>query len=105
VVLIGQPELRQRVAKIPQLSQRVAVRAHLAPFTAEETKTYILSRLEAAGRRGDVFTKEAMELVHELTQGIGRLINALCDACLMAGAQEHVREIDAALVRRVHEQS
>lgn len=105
VVLIGQPELRQRVAKIPQLNQRVAMRAHLAPFAAEETTIYILSRLGAAGRRGDIFTKEAMELVHELTQGIGRLINALCDACLMAGAQEHVREIDAALVRRVHEQS
>lgn len=56
----------------------------------------IQGRLAAVTRRRDLFTKEAMELIHDQAQGIGRLINALCDACLMAGAQEHVREIDAA---------
>ena len=41
VVLIGQPELRHRVAGIPQLNQRIAGRAHLGPFTTEETTSYI----------------------------------------------------------------
>ena len=73
VVLIGQPELRHRIAGIPQLNQRIAVRAHLGPFTAEETTSYITARMGAATQRTDVFTKEAMEVIYEQSKGIGRL--------------------------------
>jgi general secretion pathway protein A len=101
VVLIGQPELRRRVAGIPQLNQRIAVRAHLGPFTAEETTSYITVRMRAATDRTDVFTKEAASAIYEQSKGIGRLINALCDQCLFAGAIEHVLQIDDQLVQRV----
>ncbi|HKO30967.1 MAG TPA: AAA family ATPase, partial [Nitrospiraceae bacterium] len=79
VVLIGQPELRQRVVDIPQLNQRIAVRAHLGPFTEEETTAYITTRMGAATHRTDVFTKEAIAVIYEQSKGIGRLVNALCD--------------------------
>jgi general secretion pathway protein A len=101
IVLIGQPELRQRVAEIPQLNQRIAVRAHLGPFTAEETASYITARMGAATHRTDVFTKAAVAVIYEQSKGIGRLINALCDQCLFAGAIEHVSQIDDWLVQRV----
>ena len=101
VVLIGQPELRHRVAGIPQLNQRIAVRAHLGPFTAEETMLYVLSRMGAATDRTDVFTKEAVAAIYEQSKGIGRLINALCDQCLFAGAMEHAGQVDDRLVRRI----
>ena len=101
IVLIGQPELRQRVAEIPQLNQRIAVRAHLGPFTAEETASYITARMGAATHRTDVFTKAAAAVIYEQSKGIGRLINALCDQCLFAGAIEHVSQIDDRLVQRV----
>ena len=101
VVLIGQPELRHRVAGIPQLDQRIAVRAHLGPFTAEETMSYITVRMSVVTQRTDVFTKEALAVIYEQSKGIGRLINALCDRCLFAGAMEKVSEIDARLVQRV----
>jgi general secretion pathway protein A len=101
VVLIGQPELRHRVAGIPQLNQRIAIRAHLGPFTAEETTSYISVRMRAATDRTDVFTKEAALAIYEQSKGIGRLINALCDQCLFAGAIEHVLQIDDQLVQRV----
>ena len=101
VVLIGQPELRYRVEEIPQLNQRIAVRAHLGPFTAEQTTSYIAARMEVATHRTDVFTKEAVRVIFEQSKGIGRLINALCDHCLFAGAIEHVSEIDDRLVQRV----
>ena len=101
VVLIGQPELRQRVEGIPQLDQRIAVRAHLGPFTAEETTSYITVRMGTATHRTDVFTKEAIAVIYAQSKGIGRLINALCDQCLFAGAIEKVSEIDARLVQRV----
>ena len=100
VVLIGQPELRHRVAEIPQLNQRIAVRAHLGPFTAEETASYITARMGAATHRTDVFTKAAIAVIYEQSKGIGRLINALCDRCLFAGAIEKVSEIDDHLAQR-----
>ncbi len=101
VVLIGQPELRHRIAGIPQLNQRIAVRAHLGPFTAEETTAYITARMGAVIHRTDVFTKEAVTVIYEQSKGIGRLINALCDRCLFAGATENVSQIDDRLVQRV----
>ncbi|MEK7236572.1 MAG: AAA family ATPase [Nitrospirota bacterium] len=101
VVLIGQPELRHRVAEIPQLNQRIAVRAHLGPFTAEETTSYITARMGAATHRTDVFTEEAVAVIYELSKGIGRLVNALCDQCLFAGAIEKVSQIDDRIVQRV----
>lgn len=101
VVLIGQPELRHRVGRIPQLNQRIAVRAHLGPFTAEETTAYIMARMGTATHRADVFTKEAMAVIYEQSKGIGRLINALCDQSLFAGAIENVSQIDDRLVQRV----
>jgi general secretion pathway protein A len=101
MVLIGQPELRRRVADIPQLHQRIAVRAHLGPFTAEETMAYITARMGIATDRTDVFTKEAIAVVYEQSKGVGRLINALCDQSLFAGAIEQVSQIDDRLVLRV----
>ncbi len=101
VVLIGQPELRDRVTAIPQLNQRIAVRAHLGPFTGEETAAYITARMGAATDRTDIFTKEAMAVIYEQSRGIGRLINALCDQCLFAGAIEEVSQIDDRLVLRI----
>lgn len=68
---------------------------------AEETTSYICVRMRAATDRTDVFTKEALAVIYELSKGIGRLINALCDQCLFAGAIEHVLQIDDRLVQRV----
>jgi general secretion pathway protein A len=101
VVLIGQPELRLRVAGIPQLNQRIAVRAHLGPFTEEETMSYITARMNAVTHRAEVFTKEAIAVIYEQSRGIGRLINALCDQCLLGGAIEKVSQVDGQLVQRV----
>jgi len=101
VVLIGQPELRGLVADIPQLNQRIAVRTHLGPFTSEETTAYIAARMEAVTDRTDVFTKEAIASIFEQSRGIGRVINALCDQCLFAGAIEQVTQIDDRLVQRI----
>ena len=101
VVLIGQPKLRHRVARIPQLNQRIAVRAHPGPFTAKETASYITARMGAATHRTGVLTKEAVAIIYEQSKGIGRLINARCDRCLFAGAIENVSQIDDRLVQLV----
>lgn len=71
------------------------------PFTTEETTSYITTRMGAATDRTDVFMKEAIAVIYVQSNGIGRLINALCDQCLFAGAIEHVLQIDDRLVQRV----
>lgn len=100
LVLLGQPELRERIARIPQLMQRIAVRYHLERFDVEETQAYVQSRLAAAGRTRRLFTMDAVEEIYRHTGGVCRLINALCDLCLSSGAQAKVDHIDSTLVMR-----
>ena len=98
LVLLGQPELRDRVARIPQLMQRIAIRYHLERFTVEETQAYIQGRLQAAGCSHMPFTPEAVDEIHRHTGGVCRLINVLCDLCLLSGDQGHADRIDRTLV-------
>ena len=100
IILLGQPELKERVEKIPQLNQRIAVRYHLAPFSADETYYYIRSRLKLAGALTEIFTKDAAFEIFQRTGGVCRLINTLCDACLFLGSQEQLTQIDISVVKR-----
>ncbi|ALA58272.1 ExeA family protein [Nitrospira moscoviensis] len=101
LVLFGQPELRERVARIPQLAQRVAVHAHLPRFTRPETKAYVRGRLVLAGSTRDMFSPGALAQIHAQTGGICRLINALCDACLDAGRRAGASRVGRRLVGRL----
>lgn len=103
LVLLGQPELRERVARIPQLMQRIAMRYHLERFNVEETQIYIQGRLAAAGCSRMLFTPDAVDVIHQHTGGVCRLINALCDLCLLSGAQGKVDRIDRMLVLQAAE--
>jgi len=88
ICLIGQPELRQKLAEpsLRQLRQRITVRYHLGPLTLEETADYISRRLELAGANGwPQFDAEAVRRVYEYSGGVPRLINAVCDKTLLAG--------------------
>lgn len=100
LVLMGQPELKSRVEGITQLNQRIAIRYHLDPFTAEETREYIATRMKAAGGAREVFTKDACYQVFKQSRGVGRLINSLCDLSLLLGYDEKASCIDAPLVAR-----
>jgi general secretion pathway protein A len=84
-ILIGQPELRTTLAmqQLRQLAQRIAIDHHLDPLSAEETRGYVKHRLTVAGGRPDLFTPEAVELIHTSTGGVPRLINLVCDTALV----------------------
>ncbi len=99
IVLLGQPELRKRVQAIPQLNQRISIRYHLAPLTIEETYNYIRFRVRTAGGDEHLFTQDAVYQIFQLTGGVSRLINTLCDACLFLGAEERAQQVDSRLVR------
>jgi general secretion pathway protein A len=89
VMLIGQPELQERLAstEMRQLAQRVSLRCELVPLVPEEVHAYISHRLTVAGNDGRVkFTEQAAECVATASSGIPRVVNLICDRALLKAA-------------------
>jgi general secretion pathway protein A len=99
IVLVGQPELDQKMdsSDLRQLKQRIALRCQLEPLREEETKSYILRRLQRAGANSHattMFPGETLTSVYHYSRGIPRLINTVCENALIAsyaGKAESVR--------------
>jgi general secretion pathway protein A len=103
IILIGQPELRDIVARpeLEQLAQRMIARYHLEALSEIETADYIAHRLSVAGMNGPApFRQAALKLIHQLTHGIPRRINLLCDRALLGAYTCNKREIDTHIVRK-----
>ena len=85
VLLIGQPELQYKLQteELRQLAQRITGRYHLLPLSTEEVSQYIQFRLHVAGGQYDIFTAKAIKLIAKQTQGVPRLINLVCDKCML----------------------
>jgi general secretion pathway protein A len=94
IILAGQPELDRKLdaPNLRQLKQRIVLRCSLAPFQLSETLEYVNSRLTKAGMPGQqVFPLEVLKEVHTRSQGIPRLINALCDNLLLGAFAGEVK--------------
>ena len=102
IVLIGQPELRQVLARedLRQLAQRVTARYHLRPFTCAETAAYVTHRLQIAGQRRPIFKRGALRALHRLSRGIPRLINTIADRALLGAYARNRAQVEAPVVRR-----
>jgi general secretion pathway protein A len=101
IFLVGQPELNDRMSddRLLPLRQRIGIRFHLSRFTLEETRQYILFRLRHAGARHfNIFSEEAITLIHKVSQGTPRLINIICDHALLTGFAENKPVIGAELI-------
>lgn len=101
IMLIGQPELRDMLARpeMEQLAQRVIARYHLDALSPSETTQYILHRLKVAGlARGRLFDNEAVRRVHRWTRGVPRRINLLCDRALLGAYAENRTQVTVAIV-------
>ncbi len=88
VILCGQPELRATLnqPQLRQLKQRVSLRCEILPLTAPEIHKYIRFRLKTAGaERVDIFDGEAIELIGQVSLGIPRVVNNICDNALLYG--------------------
>jgi general secretion pathway protein A len=97
IVLMGQPELRDRLNKheLRQLRQRITVRYHLQPLNRYEVNQYIQHRLEISGAKGTpYFTRPALWRIFNYSKGIPRLVNAICDKALLAGYVQQRDKID-----------
>jgi general secretion pathway protein A len=91
VILVGQPELRHHLSdhSLRQLNQRIAVRYQLRPLNREETASYVLHRLNIAGRPdGNLFSAAALKRVYACSGGIPRRVNLICDRSLLTAYSE-----------------
>jgi general secretion pathway protein A len=102
IILIGQPELRELLARsdLRQLAQRITGRYHLEPLTRDESALYIEHRLRVAGALGEIFDSAAKREVFRLSQGVPRLINVICDRALLGAYSNESRRVSRTLVRR-----
>ena len=101
VVLLGQPELREHIAKQPQIDQRISLRYHLTPLEPDEVGAYVAHRLEVAGANGNahrIFDQGAAAALAERTGGVPRLVNNLATQALFVGAMRKLRGVDAELI-------
>jgi general secretion pathway protein A len=106
IMLVGQPELEDTLAlpALRQLDQRIELRVDIAPLSPAEMSDYITSRLRTAGATDvDIFVGSAPAVIAEDTDGIPRLINILCDHCLLIGYADQKRRINGEVVREAME--
>ena len=103
IILIGQPELTEKLARpeLRQLNQRITARYDLKPLTLDETQAYIRHRLEVAGLAGgrELFPRAVVAEIHRRTQGIPRQINLLCDRTLLGAYGRKKQRLNRKLVR------
>jgi len=105
VMLVGQPELSAKLKRpnLVQFAQRIAASYHLSGLDADETRDYVVFRLEKAGGRPDLFTDEAIAKVYTVSSGIPRSINLLCQAALVYGYADQCHTIDRHIIEQILE--
>jgi len=101
IILIAQPELREKLAQnnLRQLSQRVTGRYHLEPLSREEADKYIAHRLRVAGALTEIFDTRARREVFRISGGVPRVMNVICDRALLGAYSRESRTVDKRLVR------
>lgn len=108
IVLVGQPELREKLSSpsLRQLRQRIAVRYHIEALNQDEVALYIAHRLDLAGANGNapIFGSDAVEEIYRYSKGIPRLINMVCNKALLTGFVREERQITDEIIKRsIHE--
>jgi general secretion pathway protein A len=106
ILLVGQPELRTKLNSqaLRQLKQRIGLRFYIGPLAPDETRQYIRHRLRIAGAsNSSIFADAAIERITEYSQGIPRVINIVCDHCLLSGFADDKRRVDASMVEETIE--
>ena len=103
IALVGQPELRQKLEDptLRQLRQRIGVRYHILPLGKDEVGQYIRHRLHVAGSNGRIgFPLKTVDQIYHYSKGVPRLINMVCDKCLLAGYVYETHDITPDITKR-----
>jgi len=105
VVLVGQPELRERLRHraYRALTQRIGAHFHLTPLTAADSAAYVRHRLAVAGAERPLFSSGALRVLHDASAGVPRVINHLATQALLEAMARGAQAIDEAVVAAVSE--
>jgi general secretion pathway protein A len=101
IVLVGQPELQARLElpELRQLKQRIGMLCSIPAMTLAGTRNYVRTRLRMAGASdAGIFTDGALTQIANFAGGIPRVVNTLCDHCLLIGYADQTRRIEPAIV-------
>jgi general secretion pathway protein A len=104
IMLVGQPELNQVLARpeLRQLRQRIVLRHQLRPFDEKELSAYIDERLTLAGYTGKgIFKRSALKEIFDVTGGVPRVVNIVCDSALLAGYARGKTQLGSDVIREV----
>lgn len=103
LILLGQKELLPKIAKVPALESRLAVRYQLKPLDPIETGEMLLHRLRVAGYAGETnpFTPEAVFELHKYTKGAPRITSQIADNAMLVAFAQRARVIDGYLMAGV----
>jgi general secretion pathway protein A len=101
LMLVGTPELAEKVQRVRHLDRRVSLRCTLSPLSEEQTGRYIAHRLGVAGGDEGLFTPDAVAVVHAVTHGVPRAINDVCDGALLLARLDGLPRIDEHVMRRL----
>lgn len=100
IILIGQPELRDKLARpeMRQLAQRIVARFHLGPLSRHEVAPYVYHRLMVAGIHTELFTPRSLKRLYTVSGGVPRLINTICDRALLGAYVRERKQVDRDLI-------
>lgn len=101
LLLIGLPSLLTTLQRIPELEDRIDLKCLLPRFSLEQTMGYVAYRLKAAGATRGIFAPDAVECLHDASQGVPRRINRLADLALLVGFAEELDTISARHIESV----
>ena len=102
IILLGQPELQQLLAKqeLRQLSQRVTARFHLQALSRAEVAEYVYHRLEVAGCKSELFPQAVINRIYRISEGIPRVINLICDRALLGAYSENKSQVSLSILTK-----
>ena len=103
LILVGQPELRDMIRRkdLTQFAQRVAASFHLSAMDAPTVRAYINHRMKVAGNDNGVFSLSASDMIHQITGGVPRLVNQLCDLSLVYAYSRNLKRVMRLTVQQV----
>jgi general secretion pathway protein A len=99
IVLLGQPPLLKNITELQPLKERISIKFNLEPLDEENSMRYIASRLKVAGAHRGIFTREAIEIIHDYSDGIPLRINNIGDRCLLIGLMQKAQIVNSKIVK------
>ncbi len=102
IIMLGQPELKEMLqrSELRQLAQRITARYHLEPLSEREVGAYVAHRLTMVGGRSKIFPASTIKLLYQLSRGIPRLINIICDRALLGAYVQDQDQVTSSILKK-----